>query len=91
MVILSTFGGFGVWTALMARHPASQVAPFTLLVPVAGIGAAWVALGEAPTAPELLGAALVMGGLALTVGVARTYATARRRRSGFPRSALTTD
>jgi O-acetylserine/cysteine efflux transporter len=91
VVILSTFGGFGVWTALMARHPASSVAPFTLLVPIAGIAAAWAWLGEAPSAPELAGAALVMGGLALTVGLGRGYATARRRRSGLPRSALTTD
>jgi O-acetylserine/cysteine efflux transporter len=67
------------------------VAPFTLLVPVAGIAAAWLWLGEAPGALELAGAALVLGGLALTVGLARGYATARRRRSGFPRSALTTD
>jgi len=91
VVILSTFGGFGIWAALMARHPASSVAPFTLLVPVAGIAAAWVWLGEAPGAAELAGAALVLGGLALTVGVVRGYATARRRRSGLPRSALTTD
>jgi O-acetylserine/cysteine efflux transporter len=91
VVILSTFGGFGVWAALMARHPASQVAPFTLLVPVAGIATAWLALGEAPSLPELLGALLVLGGLALTVGLGPRYATARRRRSGFPRSALTTD
>jgi O-acetylserine/cysteine efflux transporter len=91
VVVLSTFGGFGVWTALMARHPASSVAPFTLLVPVAGIAAAWAWMGEAPSGPELAGAALVLGGLALTVGLGRGYATARRRRSGLPRSALTTD
>jgi O-acetylserine/cysteine efflux transporter len=91
VVILSTFGGFGVWAALMARHPASSVAPFTLLVPVAGIAAAWLWLGEAPGALELAGAALVLGGLALTAGVTRSYATARRRRRGFARSALTTD
>jgi O-acetylserine/cysteine efflux transporter len=91
VVILATFGGFGVWTALLGRHPASLVAPFTLLVPVAGIAAAWAWLGEAPSAPELAGGALVLGGLALTVGAGRAYATARRRRSGFPRSALTTD
>jgi O-acetylserine/cysteine efflux transporter len=91
VVVLSTFGGFGVWAALMGRHPASSVAPFTLLVPVAGIVAAWLWLGEVPGALELAGAGLVLGGLALTVGLARGYATARRRRSGFPRSALTTD
>jgi O-acetylserine/cysteine efflux transporter len=89
VVILSTFGGFGVWTALMARHPASQVAPFTLLVPPAGIAAAWIWLGEAPTAPELAGAALVLGGLALTVGLtapsrAREARRERSRRGEVP-------
>jgi O-acetylserine/cysteine efflux transporter len=91
VVVLSTLGGYGVWAALLARHPASSVAPFTLLVPIAGVLAAWAWLGEAPSAAELAGAALVLGGLALTVGIGRVYATARRRRSGFPRSALTTD
>jgi O-acetylserine/cysteine efflux transporter len=67
VVCVSTFGGFGMWTALMARHPASQVAPFTLLVPVVGIASAWIALGEVPSGPELLGAAVVLGGLGLTV------------------------
>ena len=57
----------------MAAGPASglEVAPFTLLVPVVGIAAAWLALGEVPTAAELLGAAVVLGGLALTVGLTR--------------------
>jgi O-acetylserine/cysteine efflux transporter len=91
VVILSTFGGFGVWAALMGRHPASSVAPFTLLVPVAGIAAAWFWLAEAPGVAELAGAVLVLGGLALTVGLGRGYATARRRRNGLVRSALTTD
>jgi O-acetylserine/cysteine efflux transporter len=67
VVIASTFVGFGAWTALLARHPASQVVPFALLVPVAGIAAAWIALSEVPTAPELAGAAIVLAGLALTV------------------------
>jgi O-acetylserine/cysteine efflux transporter len=91
VVILSTLGGYGVWTALLGRYPASSVAPFTLLVPIAGIAAAWAWFGEAPSLAELAGAVLVLCGLALTVGVGRVYATARRRRSGFPRSALTTD
>jgi O-acetylserine/cysteine efflux transporter len=71
VVVLSTFGGFGAWAALLARHPASSVAPFTLLVPVVGIAAAWLWLGEVPGVFELVGAAVVLGGLALTVGLAR--------------------
>ena len=33
-VVLSTLFGYGVWNSLLARHPASRVVPFALLVPV---------------------------------------------------------
>jgi O-acetylserine/cysteine efflux transporter len=69
VVVLSTLVGFGAWAWLLGKHPASTVAPFTLLVPVVGIAAAWVALSEVPTGAELIGAAVVLSGLALTVGL----------------------
>jgi O-acetylserine/cysteine efflux transporter len=67
VVVVSTFGGFGAWTMLLSRYPTSQVVPFALLVPVAGIGSPWLLLSETPTAAELIGAAIVLGGLGLTV------------------------
>jgi O-acetylserine/cysteine efflux transporter len=69
VVVLSTLVGFGVWAWLLSKHPASTVAPFTLLVPVVGILSAWLLLSEVPTAAELGGAAVVLAGLALTVGL----------------------
>jgi len=69
VVVLSTLLGFGAWAWLLGRHPASTVAPFTLLVPVVGIAAAWLALNEVPSGAELIGAAVVLTGLALTVGL----------------------
>ena len=69
VVVLSTLIGFGAWAWLLSRHPASTVAPFTLLVPVVGIASAWLMLSELPTVAELAGAAVVLGGLALTVGL----------------------
>jgi O-acetylserine/cysteine efflux transporter len=66
VVIASTAFAYGAWTWLLARHPASQVAPFTLLVPVIGIAAAWIALGERPGLAEFAGAVVVLAGLALT-------------------------
>ena len=42
VVGLSTLIGFGAWAWLLGRHPASTVAPFTLLVPVVGIASAWL-------------------------------------------------
>ncbi len=80
VVVLSTLVGFGAWAWLLSRHPASEVAPFTLLVPVVGIATAWLALGEVPSGAELAGAAVVLGGLALTVGLTRP----RRRRESRP-------
>jgi len=50
-----------------ARYPASTVAPFTLLVPIAGIGGAASLLGERITGLELIGSVLVFAGLLLNV------------------------
>jgi len=71
IVVLSTVFGYGAWNWLLSRHPASHVVPFTLLVPVVGIAAAWLALAERPNAAELIGAAVVLLGLALSTGVLR--------------------
>jgi O-acetylserine/cysteine efflux transporter len=59
----STLFGFAAWTGLVRRHPAAVVAPFTLLVPVFGIAAAALALGERPSTAEMVGAAVVIAGL----------------------------
>lgn len=65
VVVISTGFGFGTWTWLIGRHPASRVAPFTLLVPPVGIAAAWIALGQQPSLSEAAGAAVILAGLAL--------------------------
>ena len=63
----NTMFGYGVWGWLLARYPASSVAPVPLLVPVFGIGTAVVWLGEPLRAWELAAAALVIGGLAVNL------------------------
>ena len=64
-VLVGTLGGSGLWTSLMSRYPAGVVAPFSMLVPVIGIGSSWLLLRE-PTAPaELAFGALVVGGVLL--------------------------
>ncbi|GAA4481425.1 EamA family transporter [Rhodococcus olei] len=62
IVALGTIAGSGLWTVLMSRYPASTVAPFSLLVPVVGIAASWIVLGERPTPLSLCGGALVVAG-----------------------------
>ena len=63
----NTMFGYGVWGWLLARHPASQVAPLALLVPVFGLGSAALILGEPLQWWKLLAFALVMAGLALGI------------------------
>lgn len=74
IVLLGTIAGSGLWTALHSRYPAGVVAPFSLLVPVVGIAAAWLVLGEEPSSFSLVGAAVVIAGAAATqarIGKAR--------------------
>jgi len=63
----ATVFGYGAWSVLLGRHPASSVAPFALLVPVAGIGASAVLIGERISGLDLIGAALVFAGLLFNV------------------------
>ncbi len=62
---LASLVGYGIWNRLLTRHPASEVAPFTLLVPPIGMLAAWLADGERPTVLAVVGGAVLVGGVAL--------------------------
>ncbi len=55
--------GYWLWTTLLRRHPASRVAPFSLAIPVVGLGAGIVLLGERVTPWQWTGAVLVMSAL----------------------------
>jgi O-acetylserine/cysteine efflux transporter len=61
----NTIFGYTVWAWLLARHPAATIAPLSLLVPVFGMGASTLLLGESLPSWKLTAAALVLGGLAL--------------------------
>ena len=62
-VVVATLVGSGIWTWLMSRHPASVVAPFSMLVPVFGMSAAWLVLAEVVRPGEILGGVLVVAGV----------------------------
>ena len=68
---------YTIWNSLLARYPTGAVVPFTLLVPVIGILAAWAVFGERPASSELIGGAIMLGGLAAAV------LTPRRRAPDF--------
>ncbi|AZL11947.1 EamA family transporter [Brevibacterium aurantiacum] len=62
-VVIATILGSGIWSWLMSRNPAGVVAPFSMLVPIVGMSAAWFFLGETVSFGELCGAALVIIGV----------------------------
>ncbi|HAJ11232.1 MAG TPA: EamA family transporter, partial [Comamonadaceae bacterium] len=63
----NTLFGYGAWNWLLARHPAASVAPTALLVPVFGMGASALVLGEAMPSWKLQAGALVLTGLAVII------------------------
>jgi O-acetylserine/cysteine efflux transporter len=63
----NTLFGYGVWSWLLARHPAGRIVPMALLVPVFGMGSAAALLGEPLPAWKLIAAALVLAGLAINL------------------------
>jgi O-acetylserine/cysteine efflux transporter len=71
--------GFGVWNWLLSRHPAALVTPMALLVPVFGMSASALALGEPLPAWKLGAGALVMAGLAVIVLWPRLTAALKTR------------
>lgn len=59
--------GFAAWGWLLNRHKAASIAPMALLVPVFGLGASVLWLGEPLPAWKLIAAGLVVGGLAINM------------------------
>jgi O-acetylserine/cysteine efflux transporter len=75
----ATLLGYGLWTRLLSRYPANQVAPFSLLVPVVGLTTGWLVFDEALRPVHLVGGALLMLGLAVNLFATRLLAWARAR------------
>lgn len=65
--VANTLFGYAAWGWLLARHPATTVMPIALLVPVFGMGASTLWLGEPLPPWKLLAGGLVMAGLAVNL------------------------
>lgn len=63
----NTLFGYGAWNWLLSRYPAATVTPMALLVPVFGLGASALSLGEPLPAWKLGAGALVLCGLVVIV------------------------
>lgn len=62
----ATLFGAGMWSRLLIRYPASQVAPLSLLVPVTGLLTAYLVLGERLSLTQGLGCGIALLGLGLS-------------------------
>ena len=63
----NTLFGYGAWNWLLSRHPAATVTPLAMLVPVFGMAASALALGETLPLWKLAAGAPVLCGLAVIV------------------------
>jgi len=59
----NTIIGYGLWNILLRKYPATMVTPWALLVPVFGIGSAWLLLSEPLPWWKLLACSLIFIGL----------------------------
>jgi O-acetylserine/cysteine efflux transporter len=63
VVVIATLVGYGIWNGLLKRYPSSTVAPFSMLVPVVGVLASWIAFGEVIDPVELVAGGAVIAGV----------------------------
>lgn len=88
--VFASLVGYGIWNWLLAKYPPSAVVPFTLLVPVVGMSAAWLALQEVPSVTELAGGLLLLGGVATAV-LNKSGGPPKPKRPGPKQAAATQD
>jgi O-acetylserine/cysteine efflux transporter len=73
IAVFATIFGYGTWGHLLKLYPTATVAPFALLVPVFGMLAAALMVGERFGPIRFAGAGLILIGLALVVLPARLW------------------
>jgi len=67
VAVISTLLGYSIWGALLSRHPAAQVTPFALLIPMFGLLTAAFVLGETITQAEAVAGLVILVGLVLAL------------------------
>ena len=63
----NTLIGYGIWNFLISRYNAAVVTPWALLVPVSGMMASNLMLGEPMPLWKITAALLILTGLALNI------------------------
>jgi O-acetylserine/cysteine efflux transporter len=82
IVVFGTLAGSGLWTYLINKYPVATVSPFSLLIPVVGVAAAWIVLDETPGHLALAGSAIVLTGFAFPLLHQRLHPVVRPPESG---------
>jgi O-acetylserine/cysteine efflux transporter len=80
MVVVLVLAGYAlpysIWYGMLRRYRVDQVTPFALLMPITGVVAGAVFLGERLTEQSIVGGGIILIGLGLVVGLpARRIAT----------------
>lgn len=65
--IMSSIAAYGIWYALLRRHPVNRVVPMTLLTPVFAVGLGVLLMDDPLGVHKLVGGGLVVAGIALIV------------------------
>lgn len=64
-MLFSTLIGYGLWYRLLRTYPLSRVTPFSLLVPIIGIGGGMAVYGEQITPMLIIGGILTIAGVGI--------------------------
>lgn len=67
MAIGVTIGAYGMWYPLLRRYEVNQTMPYLLTVPVFGVGAGVLLMGDPLTMRLVIGGLLTVGGVAVIV------------------------
>lgn len=67
MAVGVTIGAYGLWIPLLRRYPVNQTMPYLLTVPVFGVAAGVMLMGDPFTLRLVLGGLMTVGGVAFIV------------------------
>ncbi|MEH6445045.1 MAG: EamA family transporter [Oceanospirillaceae bacterium] len=67
LAVMATLVAYSLWSYLLSRYPAGQVAPLTLGVPVVGLASASILLDEQLDSIQITGIIIVMLGLVINM------------------------
>lgn len=65
-ILISTIVAYGIWFRLLEKYEINLLSPFTLLIPAFGIAAGYLFAGESITVVRVIGAGIVISGVALS-------------------------